>query len=360
MAYQKPSSEVRKPIIDPSKAQSALKKVSLASVILGDYMVILRSELDTFIRDEPYIPIMILLNVRSGRYLTRVWGQTINEGLVARVNEFTEVCRSHFSHGRACIGCPDSDNTLVPSRFSNKCQRFLGKDADIGEKTCQECLKLMEDDDDSEIKCKVENLDLAETVSQIIEDDDAPLKKRRKIGESNSVKPESQNATLDTDLYDSGDFEESNYFESDSLKEDNAKDTDGIQDADFGIDDYDEGSEYSGSEDILNEEVKTCKRKTRARTRAKTSTDDDPDFTMPATKTPRLVDSDDEPLECPDCSETFVSRASLSSHRRKNHLPDHKTKCPWCTSVMGKDSVNLVMHKIRKHFWGEFRSVRFV
>ena len=122
MSYPKPFSEIRKPIIDPSKAQSALKKVSLASVILGDYMVILQSELDTFISDEPYIPLMILLNVRSGRYLTRVWSQTVNEGMVARVNELTEVCRSHFSQGRACIGCPDSDNTLVPRRFSNKCQ----------------------------------------------------------------------------------------------------------------------------------------------------------------------------------------------------------------------------------------------
>ena len=92
--------DTRKPKIDLVKAQSAIKKLSLTSVALGDYMVVLRSDIDTFICDEPYIPLMMLLNVKSGRYLTRVWSQTVIEGIVTHVDDFTEVCSRHLTFVR--------------------------------------------------------------------------------------------------------------------------------------------------------------------------------------------------------------------------------------------------------------------
>ena len=94
---KRPLPNTRIPKMDLAKAQSAIKKLSLTSVALGDYMVVLRSDIDTFICDEPYIPLMMLLNVKSGRYLTRVWSQTVIEGIVTHVDDFTEVCSTLLS-----------------------------------------------------------------------------------------------------------------------------------------------------------------------------------------------------------------------------------------------------------------------
>ena len=269
------------PEIDPSKAQNALKQISLTSVTLGNYLVAFQSELDTFICDEPYIPLMVLLDLRSGRYLTRIWSSTTSQGTVAHLDEFSDVCRRHFGQGKVCIGCPGSDSAFVPRSFSKTCHRLLGKDAQRDADTCVECLKLM-DIDNSETKCKVE-------ISEEEDEDDIPLKKRR-LQKSQDAKHDGQNVTLGSDLKDSGDLLESNYLDSASVKEDqddHAKDTDGIQDADFGFDEYDDGSDFSGSEDVLHEEDKPQEHKSqKPRKRAKRkSSSDDPDFVMPEPKT---------------------------------------------------------------------------
>ena len=312
-----------RPEIDPSKAQNALKEISLTSVTLGDYLVAFQSELDTLICDEPYIPLMVLLDLRSGRYLTRVWSSTTSQGTVAHLDDFCEVCRRHFGQGKVCIGCPGGDSAFVPRIFSKTCHRLLGKDPQRDAETCVECLKLM-GSDVSETKCKVE-------ISEEEDEDDTPLKKRR-LQESPNAEQDSQNVTPDSDFKGRGDLLEANYHDATSVKEDqddHAKNTDGIQDADFGLDEYDDGNEYSGSEDILHQEDEPQEhkpRKPRKRARRKSSSDD-PDFIMPVPKS---------------CKNSHSSETKKSAKKVKTSK--EKRLCEQCGRSIGGGGTNYEKH----------------
>ena len=68
-------SDGSKPLLNLQEAMGALNMLSLASVTIGDYVVVTNSREDVTIAGEPYLALQLWLNVRSGRVISRIWGQ---------------------------------------------------------------------------------------------------------------------------------------------------------------------------------------------------------------------------------------------------------------------------------------------
>ena len=67
------SSQETKCQFDLEEAKGILASLSLTSVAFEDYLIVMRSEFDVNILGQPYLALMLLFNVKSGKYrLTRV------------------------------------------------------------------------------------------------------------------------------------------------------------------------------------------------------------------------------------------------------------------------------------------------
>ena len=65
------------PVFGIAEIMVVLRELSLSSVLLGDHLVILRSDFDLFISGEPYLASMCLFNLKSGMFLARIWNETV-------------------------------------------------------------------------------------------------------------------------------------------------------------------------------------------------------------------------------------------------------------------------------------------
>ena len=122
--------------------------MSLTSVTLSRYMVIMRSDFDILISGEPYTALSLLLHVESGKYMSRIWNQTIETGNILEPRQFVEACKNLFCQGGPCLGCPlptqgvtkniscDQEfiitQTPIPRKVSKTCKKLLGARADVG------------------------------------------------------------------------------------------------------------------------------------------------------------------------------------------------------------------------------------
>ena len=65
------------PEIDQIEVVNFLSAVSLVSVSIRDFLVIMRSDFDLTISGEPYTGLVLLLHMTTGKYLSRIWNQTV-------------------------------------------------------------------------------------------------------------------------------------------------------------------------------------------------------------------------------------------------------------------------------------------
>ena len=127
-----------------------ITEISLSSMVLGDYLVIVKSDFDMVISEEPYLALMLLLNMVTGKYIARVWNQTVATGILSSVDELKVACLKHFEN-RPCMGFPvpenehnDTDsNAPVPIKVSKSCLKVLSKNVKSEIVSCSECLKLI-------------------------------------------------------------------------------------------------------------------------------------------------------------------------------------------------------------------------
>ena len=115
----------------------------------------MNSKFDVTIGGEPFLAFQLWANLRSGKIIKRIWGQTVSCGKVVSLSSFEETCETHFK-GRPCLGSQvDLDHHTgqdfvisqnpVPRKISRKCQNFLDPRLDAEIKSCLECAKLNED-----------------------------------------------------------------------------------------------------------------------------------------------------------------------------------------------------------------------
>ena len=88
------------------EAKNAVANLNLTCVMVGTFLVIMKSDFDIIMSGEPYIALMLMLNLESGKYISRMWNQTIAAGSASQREELTEVCKNTFYHGRPCLGLP--------------------------------------------------------------------------------------------------------------------------------------------------------------------------------------------------------------------------------------------------------------
>ena len=157
------------PSLDLDEMRTALAEMSLASITIGEYLVVMNADFDVVVHGEPYLAITLLFNLRSRRFLARIWNRTVRLGEADRLEQLVSACRIHFGQGRPCLGSlqdPEQQQALdddehmscqtpVPRTMSKKCLGVLGKDAGSEVASCRECLGLGDASAMTEM-CKVE------------------------------------------------------------------------------------------------------------------------------------------------------------------------------------------------------------
>ena len=155
-----------------------LEELYLTSVELGDYLVVMSAIEDTTIDGEPYIALQLWLNMKSGKVIKRIWGQTVAHTTVADINHFKDVCSKHFCDP-PCLGYLVKEDELgqkmqgfvisqtpVLRKISMRCQKVVVNDSRAELQACKNCLKLMNQESweedttnlqESDIKLKQEN-----------------------------------------------------------------------------------------------------------------------------------------------------------------------------------------------------------
>ena len=88
------------------EVKNILSSLSLASVTIRDFLVVMRSDFDHTIAGEPYTGLLLLLNITTWKYFCRIWNQTVATGILVKEDQLVEVCKNHFCQGRPCLGCP--------------------------------------------------------------------------------------------------------------------------------------------------------------------------------------------------------------------------------------------------------------
>ena len=142
------------PAFNLDELRLALAALPLNSVSLGKYVVVMNSEFDVTVNEEPYLALTVVLDTRSGKFMSRIWSQTVKTGRLGNVGEFVELCKMHFDQG-PCMGfiCSADEQsshkyltsqTPVPRKIAADCRKVVGKAAVVatGVSSCPACLEL--------------------------------------------------------------------------------------------------------------------------------------------------------------------------------------------------------------------------
>ena len=143
------------------EALGVLSSLSLTSVTVQDYLVVLSSDFDIIISDEPYMVRTLFYNVKAGIFFARLWCKTVNIGNVLSVEQFYEVCNKHFKRReRICLGSLYKGEVYVekpflisqtpfPRKIAKTCTGFISENSSANSISCKACDKLSE--------CKIVN-----------------------------------------------------------------------------------------------------------------------------------------------------------------------------------------------------------
>ena len=154
-----------------------IREEHLASLQINGWILLLRSEFDCFIEGEPHQAFSFLFNVESGRFLSRVWGKTLDQGKVATIPSLIAKVRDTFNDRRMpCLGLKsfseegDSNSLAMPTIFpfareiSKQCQFTVKADrlADHANFICEPCKVVKDIDEDEDYKDNFDSQDYIE------------------------------------------------------------------------------------------------------------------------------------------------------------------------------------------------------
>ena len=122
------------------------------TVGLGRYIVVMNGKIDVEMDGEPYLALQLWLDMKTGKIMSRIWGQTIACVIVKNIAQLHEACATHFK-GRPCIGCPDPideycyqdfiiSHIPITRKISRTCQQILEPNTGSAVKSCPDCLSL--------------------------------------------------------------------------------------------------------------------------------------------------------------------------------------------------------------------------
>ena len=149
------------PAFGAEKAVKVLSSLSLTSVAIQDYLLVMSTDFDVTISDEPYMVLMLLYNAKSGDFIARMWNKTVKVGKVMDLDQFYEVCDRHFKRQRLCLGCPYNgeeeeeaqsylvSHTPFPRKIAKTCTGFISEHSSANTIYCVACGDLSECDMDT-------------------------------------------------------------------------------------------------------------------------------------------------------------------------------------------------------------------
>ena len=131
--------------LDLDKAMIAIGDMGLASVNVGDYLIILNKDIDLTVGDEPYISFILFYNKVSGRFFKRIWNKTVATGTTTDIATLVKVCGIYFNRGMTCLCFMKSDGQYeLPQDVTSACHSFMTKIHGNDGKMCSECRKILE------------------------------------------------------------------------------------------------------------------------------------------------------------------------------------------------------------------------
>ena len=130
------NSDLRMPQLDVSEAEKTLKDLTLTSVKVGDYLIVMNHTFDVTLNEEPYLALTVFYNTISGKFLKRIWNKTVASGKVVELSEFMDVCSAHLKQGRPCLGYLKYER-----KSSSTCNIFVTQNSPREIEMCKECLK---------------------------------------------------------------------------------------------------------------------------------------------------------------------------------------------------------------------------
>ena len=376
-----------------------IDSLSLTAIRIGNYIVLLKSDFDLNISREPYIALMLLLNLNSGQYFARLWNETVASGIATETDLIMEVCRNHFCQGNPCLGLlqkkepnqPEAEylvsHTPVPRKVAKTCTKFLGKDVEGNVMTCTDCLKLeVPSQVGPDILVKTElktadaveenGIDMSETsIDQKLSDckeeyisdgsvgydvlaqeTDVKVENGTRKLKNPSVKRKSQIKRVDG----SAECPICNYI---------------VPRAGGGIFRHMKTEHYWGRFQCNQCETKVESAGDLIKHIAEQNHTEKPLVYCPCCRKRKHVDEIKShyekcvkaigtKTECPDCGKSVYNivkhKQNLCPKReKKNKTAEPKnnvkvsSKCPWCPKVF-EYTVNFIRHKKVKHFWGQF------
>ena len=175
-----------KPVFGQLEAKNVCDRLSLTLVDFGRYLVVMRSAFDVMISGEPHIALMLLMDMGTGSFFTRIWNQTVTRGHAIQLEEFVEACETFFADDMwPCLGLPEVEDaaqvaqdflisqTPVPRKISKTCQKVVRREAGDKLKSCGECLKLVcQNDYKQSNDCKAEVFPDIEPKVELVEEGD--------------------------------------------------------------------------------------------------------------------------------------------------------------------------------------------
>ena len=122
---------------------AALGELGLASVIIGDYLIIFNNCIDVVLEDEPYISFMLFYNTTSGKFFKRIWNRTVAAGKTTDLAALIKISNVYFNLGKPCIALiPQDGQNELHVNASSACHSFIATDSSSKRVMCSECQKI--------------------------------------------------------------------------------------------------------------------------------------------------------------------------------------------------------------------------
>ena len=342
-----------------AEIESALTDLCLKWMTIGDYLVVVNDKCDVTIGGEPYLALQLWFNVKTGKIINRIWGQTVSSGKVARVSQFVEACNSHLN-GRPCLGCPlpiDEhsrqnyfiSHTPMPRKISRTCKKLLDPGTDKTDKSCSDCQKLSDSENetvashDSKV-CLSEKFLLVDPTQALeqgdfvktLSENDFNNAERRNFGDHGETREKETNFPISEQVMFMTDQETSS---SEILFEDAVQNSNLFQ---KGIDTQliDNKQDYSQINYLFPEEVDT------------EVIDNKQDYSQitsaPHQDTKDNTVQDIKKFKCSKCEFSTFKCSTLKRHIKGLHDKVKDFKCPKCNFTSSRNSI-IVVHMKRDH-----------
>ena len=100
--------------LDHQHLSDTLEDLHLQLITIGDWILVQRGTFDIHVMEEPYHSVQIYANMKSMKFIRRVWGMSERSGELKTVDDLRDLCIATFNKSVVCLGhiCPDPDRDI--------------------------------------------------------------------------------------------------------------------------------------------------------------------------------------------------------------------------------------------------------